>query len=132
MTIALWGDLKYGRTTHSLIFALAKFGADDIILSQSRPGSAGNISAQTGNGIRRRIGEIRKNHKQNQKGASLWMLLISPPNKPHQLTMMPGIDLGSDNESRRRCSLCNQTTAGTVHQRRKARTFQFPIGRPEN
>jgi len=27
MTIALWGDLKYGRTTHSLIFALAKFGA---------------------------------------------------------------------------------------------------------
>ena len=28
LKIALWGDLKYGRTTHSLIFALAKFGAD--------------------------------------------------------------------------------------------------------
>ncbi len=28
LKIALWGDLKYGRTIHSLIFALAKFGAD--------------------------------------------------------------------------------------------------------
>jgi aspartate carbamoyltransferase catalytic subunit len=28
LRIALWGDLKYGRTTHSLIFALARFGAD--------------------------------------------------------------------------------------------------------
>src|SRR4030067_2085408 len=27
LKIALWGDLKYGRTIHSLIFALAKFGA---------------------------------------------------------------------------------------------------------
>jgi len=30
LNIALWGDLKYGRTTHSLIFALAKFGANII------------------------------------------------------------------------------------------------------
>ena len=28
LRITLWGDLKYGRTIHSLIFALAKFGAD--------------------------------------------------------------------------------------------------------
>ena len=28
LRIALWGDLKYGRTIHSLIFDLAKFGAD--------------------------------------------------------------------------------------------------------
>src|SRR4030042_1790926 len=28
MKIALWGDLKYGRTPPSLIFALAQFGAD--------------------------------------------------------------------------------------------------------
>jgi len=28
LKIALWGDLKYGRTIHSLIFALAKFGAN--------------------------------------------------------------------------------------------------------
>jgi len=28
LKIALWGDLKYGRTVHSLIFALAKMGAN--------------------------------------------------------------------------------------------------------
>ena len=27
LKIALWGDLKYGRTTHSLAYALARFGA---------------------------------------------------------------------------------------------------------
>ena len=36
LKIALWGDLKYGRTIHSLIFALAKFGAD--ILFCNSPG----------------------------------------------------------------------------------------------
>jgi len=30
LNVALWGDLKYGRTIHSLIFALAKFGANII------------------------------------------------------------------------------------------------------
>ena len=28
LTVALWGDLKYGRTVHSLIYALARFGAE--------------------------------------------------------------------------------------------------------
>ena len=36
LKIALWGDLKYGRTIHSLIFALAKFGAN--ILFYPTPG----------------------------------------------------------------------------------------------
>src|SRR4030042_1793723 len=36
LNIALWGDLKYGRTIHSLVFALAKFGAN--ILFCSSPG----------------------------------------------------------------------------------------------
>jgi len=41
LKIALWGDLKYGRTIHSLIFALAKFGApfplDAIYITPSSP-----------------------------------------------------------------------------------------------
>ena len=28
LTVCLWGDLKYGRTVHSLIYALARFGAE--------------------------------------------------------------------------------------------------------
>lgn len=30
LTVLLWGDLKYGRTVHSLIYALARFGAEVI------------------------------------------------------------------------------------------------------
>ena len=30
LTVLLWGDLKYGRTVHSLIHALARFGAEAI------------------------------------------------------------------------------------------------------
>lgn len=30
LTVLLWGDLKYGRTVHSLIYALARFGAEAI------------------------------------------------------------------------------------------------------
>jgi len=30
LTVALWGDLRYGRTIHSLSYALARFGADII------------------------------------------------------------------------------------------------------
>ena len=33
--IALWGDLKYGRTVHSLAWALARFGATIVF----RPGA---------------------------------------------------------------------------------------------
>ena len=33
MTIAICGDLKYGRTIHSLVYALARFGAHVIILA---------------------------------------------------------------------------------------------------
>ncbi len=36
LNIALWGDLKYGRTTHSLTYALARFGA--TIHFRSGPG----------------------------------------------------------------------------------------------
>jgi aspartate carbamoyltransferase catalytic subunit len=30
LTVLLWGDLKYGRTVHSLVHALARFGAEAI------------------------------------------------------------------------------------------------------
>ena len=32
LTVALWGDLKYGRTVHSLAYGLARFGADIVSL----------------------------------------------------------------------------------------------------
>ncbi|MDY6833773.1 MAG: aspartate carbamoyltransferase, partial [Chloroflexota bacterium] len=33
LTVALWGDLKYGRTVHSLAYGLARFGARIVALA---------------------------------------------------------------------------------------------------
>lgn len=34
LAVCLWGDLKYGRTVHSLIYALARLGAEVFLWSQ--------------------------------------------------------------------------------------------------
>jgi aspartate carbamoyltransferase catalytic subunit len=92
--IALWGDLKYGRTIHSLIFALAKFGAD--ILFCPSPGLevpehvVKKLVAEYG-------GEVKKYPSQNQtakkkESVPLDAIYITP-SSPHQLAMMPDIDV---------------------------------------
>ena len=93
LKIALWGDLKYGRTIHSLIFALAKFGA--TILFCPSPG------LEVPENVMRKLvteygGELEKfngNNKQAKAGAFPVNAVYITPGKPHQLAMMPGIDL---------------------------------------
>jgi aspartate carbamoyltransferase catalytic subunit len=92
--IALWGDLKYGRTIHSLIFALAKFGAD--ILFCPSPGLevpehvVKKLVGEYG-------GEVKKYPLQNQtvkKKESIPLdAIYITPSSPHQLAMMPDVDV---------------------------------------
>ena len=98
--IALWGDLKYGRTIHSLIFALAKFGAD--ILFCPSPGL--EVPEHV---IKKLVmeygGEVRKstvNHNSGEKSLNNGKKEAVPldaiyitPSSPHQLAMMPGVDV---------------------------------------
>ncbi len=93
LKIALWGDLKYGRTTHSLIFALAKFGAN--ILFCPSPGLE-----VPENVIRKLIteygGELERFDAQAQvnKGSPFPLEAIYlTPSSPHQLAMMPNINI---------------------------------------
>jgi aspartate carbamoyltransferase catalytic subunit len=93
LKIALWGDLKYGRTTHSLIFALAKFGAD--ILFCPSPGLEvpkhviDKLITEYGGEV-----ESYKNSGQAE-GKSLFPLdaIYTTPSSPHQLAMMPDISV---------------------------------------
>ena len=93
LKIALWGDLKYGRTIHSLIFALAKFGAN--ILFYPSPGLE-----VPPNIIRKLVteygGELESLGELDQKGRSspfpLDAIYITP-SSPHQLAMMPDINI---------------------------------------
>ena len=93
LKIALWGDIKYGRTIHSLIFALAKFGAD--ILFFPSPGL--EVPEHV---IKKLIieygGELEKYQALGQTVKdSLFPLdaIYMTPNNPHQLAMMSGINI---------------------------------------
>ena len=93
LKIALWGDLKYGRTIHSLIFALAKFGAN--ILFCASPGLEvpehviKKLTTEYG-------GEMERYEASDQvakKGLSPLDAIYITPSSPHQLAMMPNISI---------------------------------------
>ena len=100
LKIALWGDLKYGRTIHSLIFALAKFGAEILFCPTNGLEVPEHVIKKL---IREYGGEVRKLPSNNesgegqQRGRNVKALPIdaiyATPSSPHQLAMMPGIDV---------------------------------------
>ena len=93
LKIALWGDLKYGRTIHSLIFALAKFGAN--ILFCPSPGLEvpehviKKLTTEYG-------GELNRYEPPDQavkEGLFPLDAIYVTPSSPHQLAMMPDISI---------------------------------------
>jgi len=100
LKIALWGDLKYGRTIHSLIFALAKFGAD--ILFCPSPGLEvpehviKKLVAEYGGEVKKSSSQTNdaRGAKARTDGESVPLdAIYITPTSPHQLAMMPGIDV---------------------------------------
>jgi aspartate carbamoyltransferase catalytic subunit len=97
LKIALWGDLKYGRTVHSLIFALAKMGAN--ILFCPRPGLEvpehiiGKLVAEYG-------GEVERPDREAVRESRLPLdAVYITPGSPHQLAMMPNLNIQVDLQS---------------------------------
>lgn len=93
LKIALWGDLKYGRTIHSLIFALAKFGAN--ILFCPSPGL--EVPEHVIRKLVTEYGGEVESHRGKEKGGEdtsfpLDAIYITP-SSPHQLAMMPDINI---------------------------------------
>lgn len=93
LKIALWGDLKYGRTIHSLIFALAKFGANILFCPTPGLEVPQNI-------IRKLVAEyggelevLRVSDGRKKAGAFPLDAIYITPSSPHQLAMMPDINL---------------------------------------
>jgi len=93
LRITLWGDLKYGRTIHSLIFALAKFGAD--ILFCPNPGLEvpehiiKKLTTEYGGEL------VRYEALDHAVKEGLFPLdaIYITPSSPHQLAMMPAISI---------------------------------------
>jgi len=93
LKIALWGDLKYGRTTHSLIFALARFGAD-ILFCPSRglevPQHIIDKLVTEYGGEVKRLDASEEADKDNVFPVDA---IYTTPDSPHQLAMMPDIGM---------------------------------------
>ena len=94
LRIALWGDLKHGRTVHSLIYALARFGA--TILFCPGPGlqMPEHVLARLSTEYK---GELKTCRNLNQ-GLDKKLFPIDAvyltPSSPHQLAMLPDISVG--------------------------------------
>ena len=93
LKIALWGDLRHGRTTHSLIFALARFGATILF----RPGPGLEIPEHIIKKLTTEYGgELKKYEALDQvvKGEPFPLdAIYMTPSSPHQLAMMPDISI---------------------------------------
>jgi len=93
LKIALWGDLKYGRTIHSLAYALARFGATILF----RPGQGLELPGH----VQRKLtteygGELKQYEALGQtvkKGLLPLDAIYITPSSPHQLAMMPDISI---------------------------------------
>jgi aspartate carbamoyltransferase catalytic subunit len=91
LRIVLWGDLKYGRTIHSLTYALARFGA--TILFRPSPG------LEMPEHVLRKLtteynGELKRYealHRVVKEGTLPVDAVYITPSSPHQLAMMPDI-----------------------------------------
>jgi aspartate carbamoyltransferase catalytic subunit len=91
LNIALWGDLKYGRTIHSLTFALAKFGANILFCPSPGLEVPEHVIQKL---VTEYGGEVEKIKREQSPENVRFPLnaIYTTPEHPHQLAMMPGID----------------------------------------
>ncbi|MFC1915692.1 aspartate carbamoyltransferase [Chloroflexota bacterium] len=93
LKVALWGDLKYGRTIHSLTYALARFGATIHFRSGSGVGLPEHVIRKLTTEYQ---GELKRYEAPDQtvKGGLLPIdAIYMTPSHPHQLAMMPDVSI---------------------------------------
>ncbi len=91
LKIALWGDLKYGRTIHSLTYALARLGATILF----RPGPGLEMPAHVMRKLTTEYGGEFKRYEATNRVGGVFPLdaIYMTPSSPHQLAMMPDISI---------------------------------------
>jgi len=94
LRIALWGDLKHGRTVHSLIHALARFGA--TILFYPGPGleMPEHVLRRLSTEYRGELKRCRDLNQDLETGLFPIDAIYITPDSPHQLAMLPDISIG--------------------------------------
>jgi len=93
LKIALWGDLKYGRTTHSLIFALARFGADILFCPSPGLEVPKHIIDKLVTEYGGEVDRLDSSDETDKDNIFPVDAIYTTPNSPHQLAMMPDISV---------------------------------------
>ncbi len=93
LKIALWGDLKYGRTTHSLIFALARFGADILFCPSHGLEVPEHIINKLVTEYGGEVDRLDNSNDIDKDNLFPVDAIYTTPNSPHQLAMMPDISI---------------------------------------
>jgi aspartate carbamoyltransferase catalytic subunit len=91
LRIALWGDLKYGRTTHSLIFALARFGADILFCPSPGLEVPQHVIDKLVTEYGGEVDRLKASNQQDKENLFPLDAIYTTPSSPHQLAMMPDI-----------------------------------------
>ena len=91
LRIALWGDLKYGRTVPSLVYALARFGATILFRPGPGLGLPEHVMNKLGSEYTGRLERYASlDNKVKQRLFPLDAIYITP-SKPHQLANIPSV-----------------------------------------
>ena len=93
LRLVLWGDLKYGRTVHSLACALARFGATILFHPAPGLGMPERVLKKLTSEYR---GELVKHgalSKVAKEGFFPLDAVYITPSGPHQLAMMPDLNV---------------------------------------
>jgi aspartate carbamoyltransferase catalytic subunit len=93
LKIALWGDLKYGRTIHSLVFALAKFGANIIFCPTPGLEVPEHVLEKLTTEYGGEIERYEALEPTVKDGLLPLDAVYITPSSPHQLAMMPDLDI---------------------------------------
>ena len=93
LKIALWGDLKYGRTIHSLIFALAKFGANILFCPTPGLEVPEHILQKLVTEYGGEVEKLKPSKREEKEKVFPLDAVYTTPTSSHQLAMMPDVNL---------------------------------------
>ena len=93
LRIALWGDLKHGRTVHSLIYALARFGATILFCPGPRLEMPEHVLRRLSAEYKGELKKCRDLDRELEKRLFPIDAIYLTPSSPHQLAMLPDISI---------------------------------------
>jgi aspartate carbamoyltransferase catalytic subunit len=89
LTVAICGDLKFGRTVHSLIYALARFGASIVAVPYGGMDVPGYVLERVAAESNYKLATVSIDELKSSFAGSLDALYLTP-SAPHQMALFTG------------------------------------------